>query len=76
MDPKTIMAGTALVVSVATGTAVLITNKPTTELAVVAGGTTVDEAVTDVAKTGKEVSDRVCELQREGTVDGIKLAWF
>lgn len=75
MDAKTLGFGAA-VIAASVGGAALITDKPTTELTVVAGGTATDEAVTEIAKTGKEVGERSCSLQREGTVRGIELAWF
>jgi hypothetical protein len=54
----------------------LITTKPTTQLQMVQGGTVTDEAVTEIAKLSTPVDVRTCELQREGTKDGVVLAWF
>lgn len=77
MGAKTISAGIAVVVAAVVGGVVggKVSEKPTTELSVVAGGTLIDEAVTAIAQTKPDVADSICELQREGTKDGVRLAW-
>jgi hypothetical protein len=64
MDPKTISIGAIAVAALTVSTVNLVTSKPTTQLSVVAGGTVIDEAVTEIAKGKVEVSERNCELQR------------
>ena len=78
MDIKTISAGIAVIVAATIGGVVggKISEKPTTNLSVVAGDTLVDEAVTAIAQTAPDVGERHCELGREGTKDGVVLSWF